>query len=48
MLGKAVADGIEIVHIRQFYENMLNELQREINEEQHILIPIEQFFNREV
>lgn len=43
MLGKAVADGIEIVHIRQFYENMLNELQREINEEQHVLIPIEQF-----
>lgn len=43
LLGKAVADGIEIVHIRQFYENMLNELQREINEEQHILIPIEQF-----
>lgn len=43
LLGKAVADGIEIVHVRQFYENMLNELQREINEEQHILIPIEQF-----
>lgn len=42
MLGKAVADGIEIVHIRQFYENMLNELQREMTEEQHTLIPIEQ------
>lgn len=42
MLGKAVADGIEIVHIRQFYENMLNELQREMTEEQHALIPIEQ------
>lgn len=43
MLGKAVTDGIEIVHIRQFYENMQNELQREIDEEQHILIPVEQF-----
>lgn len=42
MLGKAVTDGIEIVHIRQFYENMLNELQREMTEEQHTLIPIEQ------
>lgn len=42
MLGKAVADGIDIVHIRQFYENMLNELQREMTEEQHSLIPIEQ------
>lgn len=42
MLGKAVADGIKIVHIRQFYKNILNELQREIREEQHTLIPIEQ------
>lgn len=42
LLGKAVSDSIEIVHIRQFYEDMLNELQREMKEEQHTLIPIEQ------
>lgn len=43
LLGKAISDGIEIVHIRQFYENMLEELRREITEKQHTLIPIEQF-----
>lgn len=43
LLGKAVCDGIEIVHVRQFYEDMLNELRREMVEEQHTLMPIEQF-----
>ena len=43
LLGKSVSDGIEIIHVRNFYKNMLGELQREVNEEQHIVVPIEQF-----
>lgn len=43
ILGKSVSDGIEIIHVRNFYKNMLGELQREANEEQHIVVPIEQF-----
>ena len=33
ILGKSVSDGIEIIHVRNFYKNMLGELQREANEE---------------
>lgn len=43
LLGKSVSDGIEIIHVKNFYKNMLGELQREANEEQHIVVPIEQF-----
>ena len=52
ILGTKIKDAIEISDIRRYYNDQIEELQKELHEEQHKISPIEQFlmdkFNAEI
>lgn len=52
ILGKKIKDTIEISDIRKYYNDQIEELQKELREEQREITPIEQFlmdkFNAEI
>ncbi len=52
LLGTKIKDAIEISDIRNYYEEEIKELQKELREEQRKITPIEQFlmdkFNAEI
>ncbi len=52
ILGTKIKDAIEISDIRKYYNDQIEELQKELHEEQHEISPIEQFlmdkFNAEI